>query len=52
MQLFFMLAGHTKLTPDRQFELIKKAYRRTQVDTIASIKRVVEITSMVYLIKS
>ena len=40
-----MLAGHTKFTPDRNFGLIKKAYRQTQVDTIASIKYVVESSS-------
>ena len=45
VQLSFMLAGHTKFAPDRHFGLIKKAYRRTRVDTIASIKRVVESSS-------
>ena len=45
VQLSFMLAGHPKFAPDRHFGLIKKAYRRTRVDTIASIKCVVEISS-------
>ena len=45
VQLSFILAGHTKFSPDRHFGLIKKAYRRKRVDTIASIKRVVESSS-------
>ena len=45
VQLSFMLAGHTKFAPDRHFGLIKKAYRKTRVDTIASIKCVVESSS-------
>ena len=45
VQLSFMLAGHTKFTLDRNFGLIKKAYRQTQVDTIASIKYVVASSS-------
>ena len=42
VQLSFMLAGHTKSAPDRHFGLIKKVYRRTRVDTISGIQRVVE----------
>ena len=46
VQLSFMLAGHTKFAPDRHFGLIKKAYHRTRVDTISSIQRVVENSSI------
>ena len=39
--LSFMLAGHTKFTPDRFFGLIKRTYRRTIVDTIGCLSHVV-----------
>ena len=45
VQLSFMLAGHTKFAPDRHFGLFKKAYRRTRVDTISCIQRVVQNSS-------
>ena len=41
IQLSFMLAGHTKFAPDRFFGLIKKVYRRTRVDTMQCLVRVV-----------
>ena len=41
MMLSFMLAGHTKFAPDRFFGLIKRTYRRTRVDTIECLARVV-----------
>ena len=44
-QVSFMLVGHTNFAPDRHFGLIKKSYRRTRVDTISSIQRVVETSS-------
>ena len=44
-QLSFMLAGHTKFAPDRHFGLFKKVYRRTRVDTISCLQRVVENSS-------
>ena len=36
-----MLVGHTKFVPDRYFGLIKKRFRRSSVDTIVDIARVV-----------
>ena len=45
VQLSFGSGGHAKFLPDRHFGLIKKAYKQTQVDTIASIKHVVESSS-------
>ena len=45
--LSFMLSGHTKFAPDRHFGLIKKAYRRTRVDTMGCIARLVEQSSVV-----
>ena len=44
-QLSFMLAGHTRFAPDCHFELIKKAYRQTRVDTITSIQHLVKSSS-------
>ena len=41
-QISFMLAGHTKFAPDRFFGLFKKRFRRSSVDTIADICRVVQ----------
>ena len=46
IQLSFMLAGHIKFAPDRHFGLIKKLYRRTRVDTIACLLRLVEKSSI------
>ena len=40
--LSFMVAGHTKFSPDRSFGLLKKEFRRTAVDTLGDIVRVVE----------
>ena len=45
--LSFMLAGHTKFAPDRFFGLIKKTYRRTKVETIGCIARVVMSSSVI-----
>jgi hypothetical protein len=45
--LSFMLSGHTKFAPDRHFGLIKKAYRRTRVDTVGCIARLLEQSSVV-----
>ena len=45
--LSFMLSGHTKFAPDRHFGLIKKLYRRTRVDTIECIARVVRQSSII-----
>ena len=43
--LTFMLSGHTKFAPDRHFGLIKKSYRRTRVETMGCLQRVVETSS-------
>jgi hypothetical protein len=45
--LSFMIPGHTKFAPDRHFGLVKKSYRRTRVDTIDCVARVVEKLSLV-----
>ena len=36
-----MIAGHTKFSCDRYFDLIKKRYIRSKIDTIAGVSRVV-----------
>ena len=40
-ELSLTLVGHTKFGPDRFFGLLKKRYRRSSVDTIVDIARVV-----------
>lgn len=40
--LSFMLVGHTKFAPDRFFGLFKKQFRRSCVDTMIEVARVVE----------
>jgi len=40
--LSFMLVGHTKFAPDRFFGLFKKRFRRSCVDTMIEVARVVE----------
>ena len=39
--LFFMVAGHTKFSPDRSFGLLKKEFRKTAVNTLSDIAAVV-----------
>ena len=41
IKLSFMIAGHTKFSPDRFFGLIKKSYRQTSVSTLCDIEKVV-----------
>ena len=41
----FLLTGHTKFTPDRCFGLIKKKFRRTNVNSLNCIKDVVTASS-------
>ena len=43
--LSFMVAGHTKFSCDRYFGLIKKKYKRSKVDTMEGIARVVTESS-------
>ena len=40
-ELSFMLVGHTKFAPDRYFGLIKKKFRRSSIDSILEMSRVV-----------
>ena len=47
--LNFMIAGHTKFAPDGCFGLIKKAYRRNAVSSLAELASVVENRSVVHL---
>ncbi len=41
-----MLVGHTKFAPDRFFGLFKNLYRKSQVDTLANIERIVAESSV------
>ena len=45
--LSFMLPGHTKFAPDRHFGLLKKTYRRTYVETMGCLERVVQKSSYI-----
>ena len=47
ISLSFMIAGHTKFAPDRHFGLIRKTYRRTPVETINCLERVVRNSSTI-----
>ena len=41
-EVSFMLVGHTKFAPDRYFGLIKKRFRRSSIDTLFEMARVVK----------
>ena len=43
--LSFMMPWHTKFAPDYHFDLLKKAYHRTRVDSMGCIQEVVKNTS-------
>ncbi|MEQ2231006.1 hypothetical protein ILYODFUR_035009, partial [Ilyodon furcidens] len=45
LNIHFLIAGHTKFAPDGGFGLIKQAYKRTRVSTLADITKVVENSS-------
>ena len=45
VELSFMLVGHTKFAPDRFFGLFKRLYRKSLVDTMTDIVRVVKESS-------
>lgn len=45
IKLSFMIAGHTKFSPDRFFGLIKKSYRQTSVSTLYDIEKVVNTST-------
>ncbi|MED6246863.1 hypothetical protein ATANTOWER_025102, partial [Ataeniobius toweri] len=40
LNIHFLIAGHTKFTPDCGVGLIKQAYKRTRVSTLADITKV------------
>ena len=40
-KLSFMIAGHTKFSPDRFFGLLKKMYQQTDVSSLGHIESVV-----------
>ncbi|KAK9976582.1 hypothetical protein ABG768_021787 [Culter alburnus] len=46
-EIHFLIAGHTKFSPDCGFGLIKQAYMKTRVNTLADIAEVVENSSPV-----
>ena len=45
ISLGFMLAGHTKFTPDRCFGIIKKSYRSRFVSSLYDIAEAIEESS-------
>ena len=45
VELSFMLVGHTKFAPDRFFGLFKRLFRRSLVDTMTDVVRVVKESS-------
>ncbi|XP_051986292.1 uncharacterized protein LOC127646579 [Xyrauchen texanus] len=47
IEIHFLIAGHTKFSPDCGFGLIKQAYMKTRVNTLADIAEVVENSSPV-----
>ena len=40
IDIYFLIAGHTKFSPDYGFGLIKQAYMKTRVNTLADIAEV------------
>jgi len=42
IELSFMLAGHTKFSPDRLFGLFKESFQRSSVSTLTDIELVVK----------
>lgn len=45
IRLSFLIAGHTKFSPDCGFGLIKRKFRRTKIDCLRDIQRVVDLSS-------
>lgn len=45
--LSFLIVGHTKFSPDWCFGLLKQAYRRTKINCLDDIVRVVETSAVV-----
>lgn len=40
IELCFMLAGHTKFSPDQHFGTIKKKFNRTHVSSLPELQKV------------
>ena len=45
-KISFMIVGHTKISPDRFFGLLKKSYRRTDVSSLGQIESVVRSSTV------
>ena len=43
----FMVVGHTKFAPDGCFGLLKRAFRRTEVSSLADLEQVVQTSAVV-----
>ena len=44
--LSFLIAGHTKFSPDGGFGLVKRAFKRTKVNCLHDIEKVVSSSSV------
>ena len=44
--LSFMLAGHTKFAPDRYFGLLKRKYKRSNVNTLVDVEYAVKSSTI------
>lgn len=51
IELNFMIAGHTKFSPDRNFGMIKKKYRRSTIFNKEEFVKVVEESSLLNKVK-
>ena len=51
ISLSFMVVGHTKFTPDSCFGLLKQRFRKTHVQCLTDIARVVEESATVNTVK-
>ena len=45
-ELSFMIAGHTKFSPDRFFGLIKRKYHRTKIDSLSQLATMVNSSTV------
>ena len=43
----FLVVGHTKFAPDGCFGLLKKAFRKTEVSSLADLEQVVQSSAIV-----
>ena len=51
IELNFLIAGHTKFTPDLCFGLIKKSFRRTAISSLDEIAKVIQITKISHVFR-